>query len=169
MLCPSTVQIMPHKNRILAKMNMCVNGTIMVYSLGVLISAFGFCLSFRIPSNCGLFAEILHPLAEMHFIPALERFTRIQSSEDSAHIRLTDEELFDYPFLLIQQPGQNPWDPTDEEVSKLREYLLRGGFLMATLVSSLPTWSHIDPLPILESSSMARNNRPKDAIDQLFD
>jgi hypothetical protein len=80
---------------------------------------------------CNSYWAIDYPLAEMHFIPALERFTRIESSEDSAHIRLTDEELFDYPFLLIQQPGINPWSPSDQEANTLRNYLLRGGFLVA--------------------------------------
>ena len=46
---------------------------------------------------------------------------------------------------------------------------LRGGFLMATLISSLPAWSHIDPLPVLESSSLKRQKRSTDAADQLFE
>jgi hypothetical protein len=79
---------------------------------------------------CNSYWAIDYPLAEMHFIPALERFTRIESSEDSAHIRLTDEELFDYPFLFLQQPGQSPWSPNEQEAETLRNYLLRGGFLV---------------------------------------
>jgi hypothetical protein len=33
-------------------------------------------------------------------------------------------------------------------------WTLRGGFLMATLLSSLPSWKFIDPLPILEMSTV---------------
>jgi hypothetical protein len=80
---------------------------------------------------CNSYWSIDYPYAEAHFLPALERLTRIEASEDSAHIRLTDDELFDYPFLFIQQPGINPWNPTDDEAATLREYLLRGGFLVA--------------------------------------
>jgi hypothetical protein len=80
---------------------------------------------------CNSYWSIDYPYAEAHFLPALERLTRIDAADDSAHIRLTDEEIFDYPFLFIQQPGINPWNPTDAEAAILREYLLRGGFLVA--------------------------------------
>jgi hypothetical protein len=69
-----------------------------------------------------------YPLAEAHFLPALRRYTKIEVAEDSRHISLTDERLFQYPFLWIQQAGY--WNPTAEEIERLREYLLRGGFLM---------------------------------------
>jgi hypothetical protein len=69
-----------------------------------------------------------YPLAEAHFLPALRRYTRLDVAEDSRHLELTDERLFQYPFLLLQQPGY--WFPDDEEVAALREYLLRGGFLL---------------------------------------
>lgn len=69
-----------------------------------------------------------YPLAEAHFLPALKRYTQIDVADDSRHIALTDERLFQYPFLWIQQPGY--WNPTREEIEQLREYLLRGGFLM---------------------------------------
>jgi hypothetical protein len=46
---------------------------------------------------------------------------------------------------------------------------LRGGFLMAALVSSLPTWSHIDPLPVLDSRRTVKHIEASDAADRLFD
>ena len=69
-----------------------------------------------------------YPLAEEHFLPALRRYTKIDVAEDSRHLQLTDERLFQYPFLFLQQPGY--WYPDDAEVAQLREYLLRGGFLL---------------------------------------
>ncbi|HUF71718.1 MAG TPA: hypothetical protein VMR74_02345, partial [Gammaproteobacteria bacterium] len=45
---------------------------------------------------CNSYWSIDYPYAEAHFLPALERLTRIEAADDSAHIRLTDEELFDY-------------------------------------------------------------------------
>jgi hypothetical protein len=71
-----------------------------------------------------------YPHAEMHFLPALERLTRIDASKDSAHLQVLDDELFDYPWLFIQQVGQGRWDPTETEAERLREYLMRGGFLV---------------------------------------
>jgi hypothetical protein len=69
-----------------------------------------------------------YPLAEAHFLPALRRYTNVDAAEDTRHLSLTDERLFQYPFIWIQQPGY--WNPTEKEIEQLREYLLRGGFLI---------------------------------------
>jgi len=71
-----------------------------------------------------------YPEAEVNFLPALARFTRLSVAKDSRHLELTDERLFDYPWLFVQQVGQGYWMPTDTEAERLREYLLRGGFLV---------------------------------------
>jgi hypothetical protein len=70
-----------------------------------------------------------YPYAEAHFLPAVERMTRVQVAPDSRHLTLADDDLFDYPWLFLQQPGQG-WVPQGEEVTRLREYLERGGFLV---------------------------------------
>jgi len=44
-------------------------------------------------------------------------------------LRITDPDLFRYPYAYMVEPGG--LDLTNEEVSTLREYLLRGGFLHA--------------------------------------
>jgi hypothetical protein len=71
-----------------------------------------------------------YPYAEEHFFAALRRVTNLWVAEDERHIELTDERIFQYPFLLLQQPGQGYWRPNDREAASLREYLLRGGFMM---------------------------------------
>jgi hypothetical protein len=38
--------------------------------------------------------------------------------------------LFDYPWLFAQQVGRGNWNPSEAEAASLREYLLRGGFLV---------------------------------------
>ncbi|MEX2352718.1 MAG: DUF4159 domain-containing protein [Gammaproteobacteria bacterium] len=70
-----------------------------------------------------------YPDAERHFLPGVERLTRINTAGDSVHLRLTDDRIFDHPWLFAQQVGT--WYLSDEEVLRLREYLLRGGFLVA--------------------------------------
>jgi hypothetical protein len=67
------------------------------------------------------------PEAEHYFVGNLTRMTRINAGE-SQQIPLTDERLFEYPWLYATQTGY--WDLSDEELDHLREYLLRGGFLM---------------------------------------
>ncbi len=79
---------------------------------------------------CNDWWAIDYPLAEIHILPAIERMTRIEVSEDSRHVQLGEERLFDYPWLFMQQVGRGGWQPTAREAERLREYLLRGGFLV---------------------------------------
>ncbi|MGD0497602.1 MAG: DUF4159 domain-containing protein [Bryobacteraceae bacterium] len=67
------------------------------------------------------------PAADNHFTAGLQRLTRIDVG-DPRHVRLTDDQLFDYPWIYATQTGW--WGLSDEEIARLREYLLRGGFLV---------------------------------------
>jgi hypothetical protein len=71
-----------------------------------------------------------YPEAEIHFRQGVTRLTKVNMAEDSHHIPLTDDALFDHPWLFAQQVGRGGWDPTDAEAARLREYLLKGGFLV---------------------------------------
>jgi hypothetical protein len=65
--------------------------------------------------------------AEENFLPNLARMTRVNVGQPRT-LSLTDERLFEYPWLYATQTGD--WDLSDAELERLREYLLRGGFLM---------------------------------------
>ena len=67
------------------------------------------------------------PDAEDHFTLGVSRLTRIAAGEPK-HLRLTDPRLFDYPWLYATQTGW--WGLSAAEVARLREFLLRGGFLV---------------------------------------
>ena len=69
------------------------------------------------------------PDAEYHFTRGVRRLTTINIADDSQHLSLTDKEIFDYPWLFVQQVGT--WGLSLEETEILREYLDRGGFLLA--------------------------------------
>jgi len=68
------------------------------------------------------------PDADNHFTLGIERLTRIDIG-DPRHLRLTDPRLFNYPWIYATQTGW--WGLTSAETAQLREYLLRGGFLVA--------------------------------------
>jgi Domain of unknown function (DUF4159) len=68
------------------------------------------------------------PEAEEHFLQGMHRLTRVNASSTSKGLRVLDPELFDYPFLYAVEVGR--WYLSEEEAAQLREYLLRGGFLM---------------------------------------
>jgi hypothetical protein len=67
------------------------------------------------------------PDADNHFTTGIQRLTRINIGEPR-HVGLTDAELFEYPWIYVTQAAN--WDLSDAEVKQLREYLLRGGFLV---------------------------------------
>lgn len=68
------------------------------------------------------------PEAEWHFSNGVLRYTTVDIATDSRHIRLTDDAIFDFPWLFVQQVGR--WQLNSVEIARLREYLLRGGFMV---------------------------------------
>jgi hypothetical protein len=67
------------------------------------------------------------PDADDHFSTGVQRLTRVDTG-DPLHFRLTDDRLFDYPWIYATQTGW--WGLSDQEILRLREYLMRGGFLV---------------------------------------
>lgn len=82
-----------------------------------------------------------YPYAEMHFLPALRRLTKVSVADDSRHLEIMDRSIFDYPFLFMQQPGQGNWNPTPEEAARFREYFLRGGFMLVDDIHTEYEWA----------------------------
>jgi len=66
--------------------------------------------------------------SEPHFIAALKRLTRLDTNTDSQSIFLLDDRVFDYPMLYVVEAGFASF--SQPEADNLREYLLRGGFLL---------------------------------------
>ncbi|MBT8359835.1 MAG: DUF4159 domain-containing protein [Deltaproteobacteria bacterium] len=74
--------------------------------------------------------------ADRNLLRGLRRYTSIDTSSNSYKVlSLTDPELFEHPFLYINMKrvplysGNGP-NFSVEEASALREYMLRGGFVM---------------------------------------
>jgi hypothetical protein len=68
------------------------------------------------------------PEAEEHFRMGVSRLTRVNIGEQPRILEATDDILFDYPWLYAVEVGS--WYLDDTQAARLREYLLRGGFLM---------------------------------------
>jgi Domain of unknown function (DUF4159) len=68
------------------------------------------------------------PEAEYHFSMGVSRLTRVDLDGQYRQVRVTDDSIFDYPWLYAVEVGR--WYLDDTEAARLREYLLRGGFLM---------------------------------------
>ena len=85
----------------------------------------------REPSGIGWQTD--YPYAEINLMTRLSELTKTRVGRDAARapihfvVRLTDDTLFNCPFLMASDPGTVGF--TDLEVERLRAYLLKGGFL----------------------------------------
>ena len=83
--------------------------------------------------------------AEHHLMQGIKRLTRIDaeqvdySGDGGRLITLTDDTIFDYPWLYAVEVGQ--WYLSDSEAMLLREYLDRGGFLLVDDFWGEQEWS----------------------------
>lgn len=69
-----------------------------------------------------------YPDSDLNFSYRLQQLTSLKVDPNGKIMRLTDGELFNYPFLYMIEPGDLIF--SEEEVKALRKYLLNGGFLM---------------------------------------
>jgi hypothetical protein len=69
-----------------------------------------------------------YPEAEQFLTGAIRRLTRVDVAPPGMTLSLMDDALFDHPWLYAVEVGQ--WTLSDAEAARLRDYLLRGGFLV---------------------------------------
>lgn len=69
-----------------------------------------------------------YPESDYNISYRLQELTSLEVAPDPVIVSLTDEDLFRYPFLYMIEVGDLAFD--EDEVTALRSYLLRGGFLM---------------------------------------
>ena len=98
--------------------------------------AFHFCrVAFRSGRGDGGSWGVDYPQADSHLSIRLSDLTKVRVSFDASKepnhliVRLTDDELFQCPFVMMTEVGAAYLDET--EAARLREYLLKGGFLWA--------------------------------------
>jgi hypothetical protein len=80
-----------------------------------------------------------YPGADLNFSTRLAELTKIRVKmthdgedvvPDAVVVDLTDDALFQCPFAMMEDAGTASF--TEPEVARLRQYLLKGGFLLAT-------------------------------------
>jgi hypothetical protein len=70
-----------------------------------------------------------YPKADEQFVYGVRKFSDLDfAAPDHKALTISDPELFNYPFAYAVEVGY--LQLSDEEAAILREYLLRGGFLM---------------------------------------
>jgi hypothetical protein len=79
------------------------------------------------------------PDAEHHFLKGVDRLTRIATAESGRILTALDDDIFDYPWIYAVEVGY--WSLSDQEAAQLRDYLLRGGFLMVDDFHGTREWT----------------------------
>jgi hypothetical protein len=100
-----------------------------------------------------------YPRADRHFAQAIRRLTRIQARSVEQPVNLDDgDDVYNWPWLCAGEMGD--WKLTDAQAAKLREYLLRGGFLMLDDFWGAEEWDRFE-----ESMQRVFPDRPIVEID----
>jgi len=69
------------------------------------------------------------PDSDLNFSLRLQQLTSLKVNPNPIVLELTDDRLFDYPFIYIVEPGDLIF--SEPEIVSLRKYCENGGFLMA--------------------------------------
>ena len=81
-----------------------------------------------------------YPRSDRHLAEAVRRLTRIDARSVEQPVNLGDgDDVFYWPWLYAVEVGH--WDLTDAQTQKLREHLLRGGFLMVDDFHGTQEWA----------------------------
>ena len=79
-----------------------------------------------------------YPKADRQFLTAMHRLTRIDGRPTEQVVTLDSDEIFNYPWIYAVQVQR--WSFTDAEAKRMREYLLKGGFLMVDDFHGTDDW-----------------------------
>ncbi len=79
-----------------------------------------------------------YPKADRQFLIALNRLTRIEGRSTEQVVSIDSDDIFNYPFMYAVQV--QTWTFTDDEAKRMREYLLKGGFLMVDDFHGTDDW-----------------------------
>src|SRR3984957_8090619 len=105
-----------------------------------------------------------YPKADRQFLIALRRLTRIQARPTEQVVDLDSDEIFNYPWVYAVQV--QTWTFTEPEAKRLREYLLKGGFLMVDDFHGTDDWANF-----MNGMRMVFPDRPVEDLenkDEIF-
>jgi hypothetical protein len=79
-----------------------------------------------------------YPKADITFLAALRRLTRIDARSYQQVVDLDSDAIFNFPFVYAVQVQS--WTFSDQQATRLRDYLLKGGFLMVDDFHGTADW-----------------------------
>lgn len=87
----------------------------------------------------GMNWTIDYPRSDRHLLAGIRRLTRIHTRSVEEVVDVDDpDEIYNWPFLYAVEVGH--WNLTDQQCKKVRDFLLRGGFLMVDDFHGTQEW-----------------------------
>jgi hypothetical protein len=81
-----------------------------------------------------------YPKADRQFLQGVRRLTRIHTRSVEEVVDIDSDEIYEYPWLYAVEVGR--WGLSDTQAARLRDYLMRGGFLMVDDFHGLYEWEN---------------------------
>lgn len=95
-----------------------------------------------------------YPRADRHFAAAMRRLTRVNVRSVEQPVNLDDgDDVYNWPWMNAGEMGD--WKLTEAQAKALREYLIRGGFLMLDDFWGTEEWQRFE-----ESIKLVFPDRP---------
>jgi hypothetical protein len=83
-----------------------------------------------------------YPKADRQFVQGLRRLTRIHTRSVEQVVDFADDDIYNWPWIYAVEVGY--WNLGPAEAAKLRDYLLRGGFLMIDDFHGTMGWEYFN-------------------------
>ncbi len=100
-----------------------------------------------------------YPRSDRHLLQGIRRLTRIHTRSVEQVVELDNsDDIYNYPFLYAVEVGH--WRLDEEQAAQLRDFLLRGGFLMVDDFHGTDEWA-----VFMESLHKVFPDRPPVDID----
>lgn len=80
-----------------------------------------------------------YPKADRQFVQGVRRLTRLHAKSVEQVVDVNSDEIFGVPWLYAVEVGY--WSLDEAQAARLREYLLRGGFLMTDDFHGTDQWA----------------------------
>src|SRR6266436_4964965 len=69
-----------------------------------------------------------YPKADRQFVMGVRRLTRLHARPIEEVVDANSNEMFDWPWIYVEDGGW--WTISEVQAARMREYLLKGGFMM---------------------------------------
>src|SRR3954454_2940292 len=79
-----------------------------------------------------------YPKADRQFVQGVRRLTRLHTRSVEEVIDVETDEIYNWPWVYAVEVGR--WQLTDSQCQRVRDYLLRGGFLMVDDFHGTEEW-----------------------------